>query len=350
MVTRQRTERRRLRAGPSGWQALDDASLLRLRFRDLRLRIEDSLAWPEIERLYDELGRRGIRFRPHVWLSTEWFSPDGVPGIAVPFFAAHPRLRRLERRMMGEVEGGSRKWRLRILRHEAGHALDTAYRLRRRTDWREVFGYASQPYPRDYSARPGSRAYVLHLGHWYAQSHPTEDFAETFAVWMQPKARWRREYAGWPALDKLEYIDELMAGINGRPARNRDRSIVAPLSQNNRTLGEHYRRKTAYYDHIERRYDSWLTEIFVPRRIRPGGRPAGPFMRTMRPQLRRLLLQRTRAGPYLVDHVIETLTGRARQLDLVVTGPRRDNERRVARLHESVIFDVLRRNRDNFVL
>lgn len=350
MATRQRTARRRLASGPDRWEHLDEESLLRLRFRDLRLAIENTLVWPDVERLYAELERRGIPFRPHVWLSTEWFSPDGVPGIAVPFFVAHPRLRRLERRMMGEVEGGSRKWRMRILRHEAGHALDTAYRLRRRADWRDVFGYASTPYPRDYWVRPGSRAFVLHLGHWYAQSHPTEDFAETFAVWMQPKARWRREYADWAALDKLEYVDALMSELEGRRPPNRDRSIVAPLSQNNRTLGEHYRRKTAYYDRIERRYDSSLTEIFVPRRIRPRGTPAGRFIREMTPQLRRLLLRRTRAGPYLVDHAIETLTRRARQLDLVVTGPRRENERRVAWLHEHVVFDVLRRNRDNYVL
>lgn len=350
MATTQRTARRRHRAAPSDWEELDDESLLGLRFRDLRLRIEHSLVWPEVEQLHEELARRGIRFRPHLWLSTEWFSPDGVPGIAVPFFAAHPRLRRLERRMTGEVEGGSSKWRLRILRHEAGHALDTAYRLRRRTDWREVFGYASTPYPREYRVRPGSRAYVLHLGQWYAQSHPTEDFAETFAVWMQPKARWRREYEGWPALDKLEYVDSLMAGIAGRPPRIRDRTHVAPLSQNNRTLGEHYRRKNAYYYRIEHRYDSWLTDVFEPRRGRPHGRPASRFIRDMTPQLKRLLLKRTHAGPYLVDHVVETLTRRARELDLVITGPRRDNERRIAWLHEDVIYDVLRRNRDHFLL
>lgn len=350
MATTQRTARRRPRAASADWEELDDEALLGLRFRDLRLRIEHSLVWPEIERLYNELARRGIRFRPHLWLSTEWFSPDGVPGIAVPFFAAHPRLRRLERRMMGEVEGGSRKWRLRILRHEAGHALDTAYRLRRRTDWRGVFGYASRPYPREYRVRPGSRAYVLHLGHWYAQSHPTEDFAETFAVWMQPKARWRREYEGWPALDKLEFVDGLMTEIDGRAPRIRDRTRVAPLSQNNRTLREHYRRKTAYYDRIERRYDGWLADVFAPRRTRPHGRPASRFIRDMTPQLKRLLLRRTRAGPYLVDHVIETLTRRARELDLVVAGPRRENERRVTWLHEDAIYDVLRRNRDHFLL
>ena len=212
MVVNQRTAGRPAAARRYRWANLDDAALLHLQFRDLQLRVADSIVWADVQRLYAELDRRGIRFKPHVWLSEEWFSPDGVPGIAVPFFVAHPRLRRLERRMMGDVEGGSRKWRLRILRHEAGHALDTAYGLRRRAEWRRVFGRASEPYPDDYSPRPSSRRHVLHLGYWYAQSHPTEDFAETFAVWLQPKARWRREYAGWPVLQKLEYVDSADGG------------------------------------------------------------------------------------------------------------------------------------------
>lgn len=350
MAPRQRTARVPGRTGAVDWPALDDESLLRLRFRDLRLRLDDSLIRPEIERLRDELGRRGIRFRPHVWLSTEWFSPDGVPGIAVPFFAAHPRLRRLEQKMMGEVEGGNRKWRIRILRHEAGHAIDTAYRLRRRKDWREIFGRASRPYPHSYRVRPASRGFVQHIGYWYAQSHPVEDFAETFAVWLQPKARWRRDYAGWPALKKLEYVDELMTEISKCAPANRNRSFVAPLSQNNRTLGEHYQRRTTYIGRIERRYDDWLREIFLERSSRPRSTRASRFIRDMRPRLRQLLLDRTSSGPYMIDHVLDRITLRARQLDLVIAGSRRDIERDVAWLFENVIYDALRRNRDYFAL
>lgn len=334
------------------WDQLKDVDLQQLRFRDLGLKIRDSLVWPDVERLYAELQRRGITFRPHVWLSTEWFSPDGIPGIAVPYFAAHPRLRRLERRMMDDVEGGSRKWRMRILRHEAGHALDTAYGLRRRARWREVFGPASKPYPRDYWARPGSRGHVLHLGHWYAQSHPTEDFAETFAVWLQPKARWRREYAGWPALRKLEYVDELMTEIAGQRARNTDRSTVAPLAASQRSLGEHYRRKRRANPDVERRYDSWLKRTFTPRTQsrRAGTLPARQLIRAMRPRLKHKLLRRTSAGSYLVEHAIETIQQRVAQLHLVANGRRRDSEKRVVDLLEHVIVDVLRRNREKYVL
>lgn len=332
------------------WAGLADAELLEWRFCELRLRARDSVLAPDIEHLYDTLERRGIRFRPHIWLSTDWFSPDGIPGIAVPFFAAHPRLAQLERRMRGEAEGGSRHWRRRILRHEAGHALDTAYALRRRADWRRVFGHASKPYPRDYSARPASRRFVLHLGHWYAQSHPTEDFAETFAVWLQPKARWRRDYAGWPALEKLEYVDALMAGIAGRRPRNTDRSVVADLSDNRRTLREHYRRHKSYTDASERRYDAWLERAFIHRAARPRALPASLFLAESESQLKRNIVGRTGTGDYLFSHVASTLRRRARELDLVLRGSRRETKATAIRLHERVMNDLLQRNRERYLI
>ncbi len=166
--------------------------------------------------------------------------------------------------MMGEAEGGNRRWRLRLLRHELGHAVDTAFGLRRRGDWRQVFGTASALYSRDYTARPRSRSHVLHLEHWYAQSHPTEDFAETFAVWLRPKGLWRAEYAGWPALAKLEFVDRLMTELAGRVPAKRDRSLIEPLTDNHRTLGEHYRRRVHLSESGEQRYDSWLLRVFPP--------------------------------------------------------------------------------------
>jgi hypothetical protein len=127
---------RRPRTPAYAWETLSDDHLLDLRFRDLKLKIAGTELEEAIFRLYGELEMRGIRFRPHCWLSQEWFSPDGIPGIAIPFYLAHRRLMSMERRFMREVEGGNRNWLMRILRHEAGHAIDTAYRLRRRGRWR----------------------------------------------------------------------------------------------------------------------------------------------------------------------------------------------------------------------
>jgi Putative zinc-binding metallo-peptidase len=345
-----RPRKRRTRPPAYRWADYDDDALLKLRFSSLRLRLRDSQVWPDVERLYDELERRGIRFRPHVWMSTEWFSPDGIPGFAVPFYLAHPRLCQLERKIMGEVEGGNRKWRMRILRHETGHAIDNAYALRRRAAWRQVFGRSSAPYPDDYSPRPSSRRHVLHLGHWYAQSHPTEDFAETFAVWMQPRARWRRDYAEWPAIRKLLFVDEIMGEIATEAPQRRDRSVVKPLAGVDQTLGDHYRLKKARYGGTERRYDRWIRRVFVPRAQRPRAIAASRFVRDIEPQLRRLLERRARLHPYFVDHAIRTVRQRSRQLDLVLRGPLREAKRPVVRLHERIVLDVLRRNRENYAL
>jgi hypothetical protein len=332
------------------WERFDDAELLRVRFRDLKLAVATSPVHADTLRLSAELERRGIRFKPHYWFSTEWFSPDGVPGIAMPFYLGHPRLLRLERRMMGEAEGSNRPWRMRLLRHELGHALDTAYGLRRRRDWQRVFGSASARYSRDYSVRPNSKDYVLHLEHWYAQSHPTEDFAETFAVWLRPKARWRADYAGWPALAKLEFVDTLMQELAGRPPTKRDRSVVAPLSHNRRTLREHYRRK-AFPQSGEHRYDAELERVFVQRsEAPPAALSAERFLNDIKPRLTRSLLERMRVHPYLVFQVLRAVRRRARRLDLVVPGSRRDAARQAVYLHEHLLTDLLASNDEAYFL
>lgn len=332
------------------WRQYDDERLLALRFCDLSLDIKRGWVAQHVQRLYRELRDRGIAFKPHAWYGIEWFSPDGIPGIAVPFYLADPRLRRLERRFMQQVEGGDSKWLMRVLRHEAAHALDTAYDLRHRPDWRAVFGPSSRRYPSDYTSRPGSRRYVLHLGHWYAQSHPTEDFAETFAVWMQPRARWRRDYAGWPALKKLEYVDALMAEIGAKSAKRRSRVAVEPVSKIRQTLGLHYRRKLARYDLTDGRYDTRLTRVFATPLRRPYGKPAASFLREVRPQLERLLVRRARLHPYVVEHALTTIKQRTKHLDLRLARDRRRSKRDVVRLLERVVLDVMKRNRENYAL
>ena len=229
------------------WSSYTDQQLLDLRFCDLKLRAQDTVFPERMERLYRELSKRGIGFRPHYWLSQEWFSPVGIPGIAIPFFIAHPRLMKLEDRQVLEVEGGTESWCMQLIRHEAGHAIDAAYRLHRRKRWRQLFGSNSKTYPDFYRAKPMSRHFVRHLDSWYAQAHPAEDFAETFAVWLQPGKPWRRHYRDWPALKKLEYVDELMKEIAGKPAPVRSRRQMSPLPKIKTTLREYYEKKRAHY-------------------------------------------------------------------------------------------------------
>ncbi len=303
---------------------MSDEQLLGLRFCDLKLKIGRRLQ-SRVSRLYRELDRRDIKFRPHVWLSEEWFSPDGVPGIAAPFYLAHPRLERLERRMMRHVEGGSAESAMRILRHEAGHAIDTAYRLRRRKRWREVFGPASLPYPDTYKARPGSRRYVQHLGDWYAQAHPCEDFAETFAVWLKPNSAWRRTYANWPAFHKLQFVDGLLAGVRSRRAPVRNREVVEPLRENTMTLAEHYRRKLARHSMYRRTVtDHLLERMFSADKARSNARRASTFRRAHEARLVKVTMRALGVERYGVEQILRIVVDRAEKLRLWVRGSRRD--------------------------
>jgi hypothetical protein len=322
------------------WETLADEQLLSLRFCDLKLTLTGTDLEQGIERLYAELAQRGIRFRPHCWLAQEWFSPDGVPGIAIPFYLAHKRLMGLERRFMREVEGGNRNWLMRILRHAAGHAIDSAYRLRRRRRWREVFGPASLPYPDTYRPRPGSRRFVQRLGAWYAQAHPTEDFAETFAVWLKPRSAWRREYVGWPAYAKLVYIDELAAQIGAARPAVHDRSPVESIADDTRTLREHYEKKFARY-RMPRRSgaDELLLKVFTTAPRSRRSPKAASVVREMRNGLRHQIVRSGAFSEYLVHQVLRLLVDRCESLNLYVRGPRRELRPElvwlVARLAES---------------
>src|SRR3977135_2725874 len=200
------------------WASWSNEKLLTLPMSQLGVTFDGAFLSAQIQQLYAELEARQLLFRPHLWLSNEWFTPDGVPGIAVPFYLAHPRLAKLELEQMLEVEGGTPEWCMRILRHEAGHAVDNAYKLRQRRRRQQVFGPSYKAYPQFYDPRPYSKSFVLHLDSWYAQSHPDEDFAETFAVWLTPNSEWRQRYAGWPAAKKLHYMDRLMRARSGRGA------------------------------------------------------------------------------------------------------------------------------------
>jgi Putative zinc-binding metallo-peptidase len=328
------------KARGNAWEKLPDDQLLSLRFCDLKLSLQGTELQDAIERLYRELAQRGIRFRPHCWLAEEWFSPDGIPGIAIPFYLAHRRLMRLERRFMREVEGGNRNWLMRILRHEAGHAIDTAYRLRRRSHWRAIFGPASLPYPDSYRPRPGSRRFVQHLGAWYAQAHPTEDFAETFAVWLKPHSSWRREYEGWPACAKLKFIDDLAGEIGPQKPLIVDRSTIEDVTRETRTLREHYEHKFSRY-RMPRRSgaDELLLKVFTGAPRTRACAKAASVLREMRGSLRQQVLRRGAFSEYLVHQVLRLMIERCESLNLYMRGSRRELKPHllwmVARLAES---------------
>lgn len=270
-----------------------------------------------IRQVARELDDRGLHFRPHYWLSDEWFTPDGVPGIAIPFYLAHPRLARLERAQMLEVEGGTRDWGLRILRHEVGHAIDNAYRLQLRRTRQRIFGKWSAPYPEHYVPRPYSRSFVLHLDSWYAQSHPAEDFAETFAVWLTPNSLWQKRYAGWPALKKLEYMDALMRDVARSRQLVTSRRVVDPLHRITRTLREHYELKRRKYGReYPSFYDRDLRRLFSAAPEFAANPAASAFITRIRRDVRRQVAMWTSAYQYTIDQVLRDIIARCDELGL----------------------------------
>ena len=303
----------------SSWSQLSDSKLLDWRICDLGLTWEDAPLAERLEEVRHELDRRGLRFRPYAWLSTDWFTPDGLTGFAVPFYLAHPRLVRLERGQMLEVEGGTRDECLKIMRHETAHALDNAFGLRRRKSWRTHFGHSSQPYAANYRPDPTSRKHVLNLDYWYSQSHPLEDWAETFAVWLRPKSSWRTRYAGWPALRKLEYVDQLMTELGQATPRLRTRAREEPLSSVNMTLREYYdRKRSVYSEDSSPALDGQLQRVFPDRHRAPGKPRAAAFLRKHRPALVRSVAAATGQHSYLLDHVLREMIARCKTQDLRV--------------------------------
>ncbi len=306
---------------PPDWTSLSDEELLDLRMADLPIAIEGSALAERIEQLRGELTDRNLTFPLRFYLSDEWFTPDGSSAIAIPFYLAHPRLEKLEEAQMLEVEGGEHEWCMRILRHETGHAVDNAYRLRLRRHRRAVFGSSAKPYPEFYTPRPYSKSFVLHLDAWYAQSHPDEDFAETFAVWLTPGSDWRSRYAGWRALAKLDYMDRLMGSLSGRTAVERLEEVDALRNLRN-TLRQHYRKKRRYYGvDYPNFYDRDLRRLFSDAPDAAGNITAAQFLTRIRRPVRRIVASWTGIYQYTIDQVLEDMIARCKELKLRLAVP-----------------------------
>jgi hypothetical protein len=301
------------------WARWPKDKLLDTRLCDLGLRIAGSSLEPRIQQLYRELEQRGFTFLPHFWLSDEWYCPDGVPGVAIPFFLSHPRLRRLEHEALLEVEGGTRDWCMRLLRHETAHALLNAYQLQERRDWKRVFGRPNATYPDTYLPKPYSKRYVLNLPNWYAQAHPHEDWAETFAVWLRPKSDWQRRYRNWPALKKLEYVDELMREIRDTRPRLRNRYQDCPVEKIRTTLREYYAKKIERYGSDSPEFsDRDLLKLFSSDPVHAQNEKASRYIRRAYKDIIDIVERWTAEYKYRINEVLKEMVQRCDKLDLRV--------------------------------
>lgn len=299
------------------WANLSEEELLEKKISQLGLKLEGTELQPLIQQLYDELSQKGLTFHPPCHIGDEWFVPVGIPAIFIPFFLVHDRLRKLERKMVLEVEGETPEWFMKLIRHEAAHAYSYAYQLYKKKKWQEAFGLASTEETEFYRPRPYSRSYVVHLDDWYAQSHPDEDFAETFAVWLTPGFDWRERYKGWKALQKLQYLDELMHFLAGKPPLHQPKYRVAEYDCLNLKLRTYYARKRKLYeDSYPDFYDNDLKQLFAAGPEVAGRLKASAFLRAHRRPLMNAVCQWTNEKKYRVNKLLARLIERCDQLDL----------------------------------
>lgn len=302
------------------WASYSDEDLLKLRICDLGLQVDGTELEARVEQLYQELEDKGLKIRPLIYLGDEWFSPEGLVAIAIPFYLAHPRLKALEKSMVLEIEGGTADWCMKLLRHEAGHCVDHAFRLSKKFTWRKIFGPPGRDYdPDTYQPRPYSHSYVRHLDNWYAQSHPDEDFAETFAVWLDPDSNWSQKYQKWKgALKKLQYLDKTLGPLSGKEVKVLKARLPYHVSRMKKTLGAYYKKKKRdYQEELPDFYDPDLVKIF-------NGKPdlskrefgAARFLSRNRKLIIHTVGAWSHARKYLIHDLLKDLIYRCEELDL----------------------------------
>jgi len=294
----------------------DVQEILTKPIKELGLKLEGSPLERFVQKLYRELDRKGLkRFRPLCYLTDEWGCPSGEPVIGIPFYLADPKLARLEK-AMNDLE--DEREIMMYLRHEAGHAFNYAYALYKTPEWRDLFGPFRRPYRDDYRPVPFSRAFVRHIAGWYAQKHPDEDFAETFAVWLTPGSQWRRKYKGWAALAKLRYVDRAAKKVRDTaPVRERGATDIT-VDEMESTVGEFYDAKLEEQKRpVDLPLDTDLTDIFkISRRRRKGIRPAADLLRENRKTIVDKVAYWTGVARPLVKEIVEAILARVAELNL----------------------------------
>ena len=303
--------------------------LMNTRICKLPLRIERSPVEPFVRRLKGEFAANRFVFVPGFYLTDSWGCPDEVPVIGIPFYLADKRLARIEEEQTGEIEDGDTI--MMLLRHEAGHAINYAYRLWHDKEWNEKFGSFNTPYRDAFSPDPFSRLFVRHLTHGqyhlntYAQKHPDEDFAETFAIWLTPGSRWRTRYAGWPALAKIEYVARLMRRYRERPPLVTGGALAQPVEEMNVSLAEHYGQRLERYRAAAQGYvDDKLREIFPGTRGFAETLPAHLFLARRRRALTARIARWSGMTADDIGMILAKLSDRSKALGLRMY-PRRED-------------------------
>jgi hypothetical protein len=309
------------------WSKLSDEELLGLRIRDLDLKLEDSDVYPWVQKVFEEMRAAGLTFSPRIYFGDEWFSPEGLNAVAIPFFLAHPRLRELERKFMLDCEGDIETKFQKLFRHELGHAFDHNFKVSKRRLWIKIFGSPKKEYrPETYRPRPYSKNFVDNIGGGYAQAHPDEDFAETFAVWLDPHSNWKMRYRKWGAYKKLQYVDKLALEFNGKTAWPPIGRMISDARYLTSTLKHYYEKKRrSFAEEYPDFYDKDLLKIFARSDECLSSKSAARFLRQNQKAIIQSMAHWTGERKATVGEIFKRIAKRADVLSLKIP----DDESRV---------------------
>lgn len=282
--------------------------------RELGLKIEGSPLERFVQQLYRELeAKKLVKFRPAVYLTDEWGCPPGEPIIGIPFYLAHPELALLEKQT-NDLEDAREI--MMFLRHEAGHAFNYAYKLHRTPEWKQLFGPFRRPYHDNYRPVLFSRNHVRYLPGWYAQKHPDEDFAETFAVWLTPRSAWRKRYRGWGAMAKLLYMDRIARELGATDPLRRRAETDLTVDEMEMTVADFYHRNGQELQLSDLLVDTDLRDIFDASKRRKSAKPAQLFLQQHRKTVVDKVTYWTGAQRPLVKKLVEAIEKRLGELNL----------------------------------
>ncbi len=316
-------------SNPPKWDTKSYQDILQMKMKDVYIPLEKTGLLPYLKKLQDELDQKGLHlFKPYFWFSDEWFTPDGHTGIAIPFYLAHKKLAKIQESQIYDVEGGTPTNFMKLLRHECGHAIDNAYRLRRKKERQNIFGKSSEKYEDTYVPKPFSKKYVRHLNGWYSQSHPDEDFAETFAVWLNPRSAWKKKYKNWQgAFKKLKYMEKLMEELVDVKPLISTRKRIDPQNQMNKLLIDHYNEKREYYGvDYPNEFDVHLLKLFTNNPEMGNRIKAANFIKSIQKDVRKSVTPWTGAYQYTINEIIQLIIKRCNELNLLLKLPKEESK------------------------
>ena len=291
--------------------------LLKLKISDLPLNIKKSYVYPYILQVIEELKNHKINFKMNMWFADEWFVADDTVGMGVPFYMLDLKLIKMEKKHVGFVDGETKQECLNIIRHEIGHVLDNAFKIRQREDFKKIFGDAAKKYPKSYDYKKYSKKFVRNIKDGYAQGHPVEDFAETFAVWLDPNSCWKSKYKLWPAYKKLLYVDKLIKGFKNKKQVVFKKESFDLAADSKITLKKYYSiKKRLYGQNGDDFWDSSLKKVFSGSKIKSP--TAYEFLTENRVEIINRLHCHENIRKYRLKKIYTQLRDRSKRLNLKV--------------------------------